>query len=188
MAHRHLAVSPQGADLAFQLAQPVIIPARHNVSIDTRQRPLVVYLVAAALGLAVTDGPFALDAARRRTVAFGVSPPYVLACEPPGRRRAPIEFARGRLPVNMFRRRRRTDAALCLAHRRATQRLWLGGGRQRVAWLRNALRSLRRLIEWVWRRVVVTLSDRSADDCSVGSLHTNVLRCDGPYRTGQENQ
>jgi len=187
MAHRHLALGPQSAHLALQLAQPAIIPARHNVSIDARQRPLVVYLVAAALGLAVTDGPFALDAARQRTVAFGVSPPYVLACEPPGRRRASIEFARGRLPVNVFRRRG-ADVARRLAYRRPAQRLWFGGGRQRVAWLRNALRSLRRLIERVWRCVIVTLSDRSADDCAVGSLHTNVLRCDGPYRAGQENQ
>ncbi len=105
-------------------------------------------------------------------VAFGFSPPHVLARDPPGRRRMPIELARGRLPINVFRR---ADGARGLANRRATQRLRFGGresggGGNRIAGRRD---SLLRLIERAWARFVV-LRDRSADDRSIGGVHTNI--------------
>jgi hypothetical protein len=174
VAQRHLAVSPQGAHFALQLTQTAFVLTRRQVSIGAHHHALAISFETTPVGLAVTDGWRMIDAAwRRPTITLGFSQPHILASDPPGWERPPIELARGRLPINVFWG---THVARGFANGAATQQPRIGSGgsggrRSRVAGLRNGLL---RLVERAWGRAAVTLGDRSADDCPVGGVHTNV--------------
>jgi len=116
-----------------------------------------------------------------RWATFGVPLPRFPASGLPRRRWASVKIARGWRPINMFPGR---GVAFGFVNCAPFQRLSLSDGGRRIDRLCNT-----RLIERAWGSgIAALLSDRSANNSTIGATNADVLCNSGSHQNGQQDQ